>query len=408
MRQPKPDASYASTRQTRRNGPDQPLLSTFRKPRDDEPRTKPDPEPEPELNPEPATDAEPMSSSDEEDHASPSSDEEFKREKRVAGTTFDEKVAKKDEENAARRSSRSNGRGPQKRSISGVKSDREEDDDGPFSSILRSSQSQTLKRHKTAIYPSKNRLPSYARAPSSSARSTATSSPEIANRKNKLWADKDKAAETDAPSEPEELEPAFKVPMDIDISSSRRPRVRKSVKPPPTFPADSVSSTTSSKEPQTIFFDDDEYSSGLSSPLSELPSELDELDERDNREPSPRKWLCPLCKEEVDPGLLLEFEERPKQGFRQQQQFCRSHKQLSAGKEWEAHGYPEINWDGFEGRIQQHFSHLERILELRCSSYFRNRLESDRKAGTAKNLLSGDRLENMSCGYYGTKGSEKM
>jgi hypothetical protein len=348
-----------------------------------------------------------MSSSDDEDHASQSSDEEVKREERVAGTTFDEKVAKRDED-AARRSSRSNGSSPQKRTIGGVKSDREEDDDAPFSSILRSSQSQTFKRHKTNIYPSKNRLPSYARAPSSSARSTATSSPDVANSKSKFRTRKDKASETDTPPEPEELEPTFKVPMDIDISSSRRPHVRKSVKPPPTFPADSVSSTASSKEPQTISFDDDEDSSGLSSPLSELPSELGESDERDNREPSPRKWLCPLCKEEVDPGLLLEFEERPKQGFRQQQQFCRSHKQLSAGKEWEAHGYPEINWDGFEERIQQHFPHLENILELRCSSYFRNRLESDKKAGTAKNLLSGDRLENMSCGYYGTKGSEKM
>lgn len=141
--------------------------------------------------------------------------------------------------------------------------------------------------------------------------------------------------------------------------------------------------------------------SPLSSPPSSLPSENEE----------PTQALCPMCKREVDPELLKAFRAQLKQRVREQQQFCASHQQDTAEKEWESQGYPTIDWDSFEERVQKHFPALEKLLVPDCSSYYRNILDSALKSGKAQNFrltLTGDGLETMSCGYYGTKGSGKM
>lgn len=118
-----------------------------------------------------------------------------------------------------------------------------------------------------------------------------------------------------------------------------------------------------------------------------------------------------MCKKEVDPELLMRFEAQPKQRIREQQQFCASHQQNTAEQEWEAQGYPEIDWDTFDERVRKHFPDLESLLVPDCSSYYRNILDTTLKNGQAKNFrltLSGDGLETISCGYYGTKGAQKM
>ena len=116
-----------------------------------------------------------------------------------------------------------------------------------------------------------------------------------------------------------------------------------------------------------------------------------------------------MCKVEVDPEMLILFEAQPKQLIREQQQFCASHLRHTATKEWEAQGYPEIDWDTIDERIQKHFPEMERLLTPGCSSYYRNILDTAQKAGKSLRLtLAGDGIEVISCGYYGTKGAQKM
>ncbi|KAL4871622.1 RTC4-like domain-containing protein [Aspergillus spectabilis] len=123
------------------------------------------------------------------------------------------------------------------------------------------------------------------------------------------------------------------------------------------------------------------------------------------------QYLCPMCKKPVEPGLLILFQAQPKQRFRDQQVFCASHQQSSGEKEWKDKGYPTIDWEKFDQRIEAHFNDLEKLLVPDSSSYYRNVLDTTLKSGKAKNFrltLSGDGLETISCGYYGTRGSSKI
>ncbi|KAL4765744.1 RTC4 family protein [Aspergillus foveolatus] len=152
------------------------------------------------------------------------------------------------------------------------------------------------------------------------------------------------------------------------------------------------------------------------SPLSSAPSygsiDLSTENEDDSRSKfNPADYLCPMCKEPVDPGALLVFRAQPKQRIRDQRKFCESHKISSAEQEWKNAGYPTIDWDEFDQRIESHFSEIERLMVPDNSSYYRNYLKSMLKDGKAKNFalkFEGDALEALSCGYYGTRGSERM
>jgi hypothetical protein len=162
--------------------------------------------------------------------------------------------------------------------------------------------------------------------------------------------------------------------------------------------------------------DDDESLSSLSSSSSSLfPQWLREeklLRGADTaRAPkAPIDAFCPMCKEPVEPALLQEFLAQNDRRVREQQRFCHSHKQRSAEQEWREKGYPVIDWDTFDERIRGYFSALEKIL-VTGRSFYRNILDSTMKSGKAKNFrltISGDGLDNMSCGYYGSKGACKM
>ncbi|KAJ5893755.1 hypothetical protein N7495_005446 [Penicillium taxi] len=178
-------------------------------------------------------------------------------------------------------------------------------------------------------------------------------------------------------------------------------------KMPPVLPIESGSSfslmTSSSKDTQpTTVFDESSHLSGRTS-MSPLPEFKPERPE------SPREAICPLCKAPVDLGLLLIFEAQPKQRFREQVKFCASHRQATAEKEWKAQGYPEIDWDTFTERAQTHFKYIQGLVNADTPSYYRNILDSAFKSGKALRLtLEGDGVENISCGYYGTKGTQKL
>ncbi|KAJ5929127.1 hypothetical protein N7454_006975 [Penicillium verhagenii] len=207
-------------------------------------------------------------------------------------------------------------------------------------------------------------------------------------------------------SEPEIVAIKDATPVETPAPSSS-PKVRS---PSPKF-----------KLPPTISLDDSFYTSSFG---ASNPNQLNDGFSSDSalspatsiscpspsRSPSPpRKALCPMCKAEVDPELLRQFRNQPNQRLREQERFCSSHRHESATKEWEARGYPDIEWDTFEQRLDGHFPDLEKFLNPEEPSYYRNILDSAHKAGKSLRLtLDDDVIENISCGYYGSKGAQIM
>lgn len=183
------------------------------------------------------------------------------------------------------------------------------------------------------------------------------------------------------------------------------------------FPPTSSGVTSSAQIPTIFDSDDDSTDVPLSSASEAMLEEFDLMEdmflsERNETEPAaPEPSLCPWCKKSVDPEALMKFKAQPKQRVREQQRFCESHQQTTAAKEWKERGLPFIDWDNFEGRIKGHFDDLDKILVPDSSSYYRNVLDTTLKAGKAKNFrltLAGDALETICCGYYGTRGANKM
>ncbi|KAJ5746480.1 hypothetical protein N7520_011662 [Penicillium odoratum] len=397
---PRRDASQASIRLTRRGGPDGHLLSTFNKKDNDKTpdpiKREPEPVPEPERERQLSTDAEPMSTPD----AESSDSDTPQRPRREETQALGEKLAAATGYSSpaytlnTRSSTSRNTRNPLKRASSNFM----DDEDDPWS--LTSSQ-KTRKRSNQATF-AKSKPPSFSSGPNSSARSPATARSKTSSAKSAKGSKKGDSS-SDSVSE-------FRVPLHIDAPSPRKPKrdPTPQFKMPPDFQASSF--PTSSIDIQGLSSDSD--LTPLSSPSASIAEEMREhgFESKDKRSPSPpRKALCPMCKDEVDPELLKQFQAQPKQRLREQQQFCTSHKREAATKEWEVQGYPEINWDIFEKRLVGYYSNLERLLDLSGQSYYRNILDSAYKAGKSLRLtIEGDGIETISCGYYGTKGSQKM
>lgn len=319
---------------------------------------------------EPGTDDEPVSSSEDESD----DDARLKTKKTLQEKLAEQKV---DEEV----------QGGTRRTYDDMKGDGESQDERITSWTQEEKRSKKNKKNTSYSRPK-----SY---PSSSTRSAAAT-PDKRSQQSK--SDFKKKKEEDTPGK--QTFPAFKVPMQIDVLSPQKPRAgdAKGLNDPAPQASNSNSSmgTSISNDPQFMSFEDN----ASDSPLSSAPSSQ-----------GPLQSLCPMCKQEVDPELLMLFEAQPKQRIREQQQFCASHQQSTAEKDWETKGYPEINWDTFDERVQKHFQDLEKLLVPDCTSYYRNILDTTLKSGQAKNFrltLAGDGIETISCGYYGTKGAAKM
>ncbi|KAJ6190659.1 hypothetical protein N7519_000680 [Penicillium mononematosum] len=458
--QAKPDSSWASNRLTRTNAPPGHLLSTFNKPESEDAKigvaginkegvhpsveTKPEidtdaeplssgeeevEEPMPDIaqpsienRPETNTDTEPLSSpplsspppiSDEEEEEVPkssapqssiktkldidtdadplSSDEEQvgdsdasppRKEVNYTTMTLEEKLAEGN--NKAYSSPHThNGysrKGTFSRTLSAMTGSDDEDDLFFFSS-------QSHKRQRATKYASKT---SYFNRPSFPPRPTEKA--------------KEPSPVEETPKEPEET---FIMPKDIENSSFREPRGGE----------DSNSSFShgpyTMEEYEAMLLDNDSPLSSPSSSTCEQMSQLEELAAKENRKPSPpRRALCPMCHKEVDWASLELFKSQPKQRIREQVMFCESHKLRSAMDLWRERGYPNIDWDGFEERVQSYFPQLEKLLVPGAFSYYRNIFSASFAPGKARNsrvrLSDGERLETMTCGYYGTMGATKM
>lgn len=481
----KPEASFASTRLTKKNYNGPSLLSQVggRKVREDSKYGKDEEEEGSGKKKrifEPATDDEPLSSSDEIGSSAGSEDaggdfalqSSAGKENRPAQKTLEEKLAGEDAatpRTGNRTSPRKNGRNKAmdspreglkksarmqrrqspKRTFSDLVGS-DDDEDELFPSFMSSSQASKRRRNigygglKNVHVSSSFKMPS-----SSIPGSSQPEAPSPGFKKPAETPDLDEPTK-DATSEDDNS--GFKVPMEIDIASPLpKSRTRdkgnrkgahndskstfkmppgstehdvigqsspaKEFKQPLPLPNDGVSSSSlATVSARDLLFDLDEMSSlsSLSSPDSEfsLNEEDDTLLASATTVLGPSdEALCPMCKQPVDRDLLLDFLAQPKQRVREQERFCESHRKESAEQEWRDKGYPTIDWERFDERIRGHFAALEKILTPDSHSFYRNILAGEMKSGKAKNFrltLAGDGLENMSCGYYGSKGAGKM
>lgn len=427
--QAKVEASYASTHMTRRNYKGGPPLSRVNGVKlDKNSRKEENPNPKPKVKPEPGTDDEPEGSTDEDEVAANEiSDDDMcdyrgdKGRTRPSGTTLQEKIEAGDaaERERVKMPLRSSQRDYGK-SNGQTKSRKRAHDSIDVSSDeeLFPSVSQSSKRHKARTYGSKPAL-----NPPKSSMSESVEPMSIANSQDNTKAEEDPT---------EEKEEGFKFPMEIDLGSPPpRTKSRSKIKSehdvklngsckskPRAFPNDTISSSSlaaSSNNQWLIETDDSELSTPLSSCPSSFELELSRVDEGLNSAEKSKselaQSLCPVCNEEVDPELLEAFLEKPRRRVRDQLQFCDSHQRTTAKKQWQAEGFPIIDWDNFEQRIQGHFDDLEKLLVPDSPSFYHNVLVDALKSGKARNFrltLAGDGLETISCGYYGTRGSTKM
>lgn len=158
--------------------------------------------------------------------------------------------------------------------------------------------------------------------------------------------------------------------------------------------------------------------SSLSSPPSSPGVEEIETLNLAGAGPYVPKTACTICGTQVELFLKQDFEDQFNKGqqlnYKWQQRFCRYHKQHSAKELWRERGYPEIDWDGFQARLQKrkHTTHVKRVISGEIESVYRSQLEESRKKGGTKSALQAMDDEHGrkggTVGYYGPRGEKVM
>ncbi|KAM0709378.1 hypothetical protein Q7P35_003416 [Cladosporium inversicolor] len=159
------------------------------------------------------------------------------------------------------------------------------------------------------------------------------------------------------------------------------------------------------------------------SELSELDSDVEEVDPRTLNLPTPKEYVptveCKGCGKKVPLLSKQEFEDKYNNGkplsYKKWSWFCDHHKREDARQIWQERGYPEIQWDSIEKRLRAHHDRLLAVLEKRSTSVYRDRLQkrvdsgSTRSAAAAYIPSSSDDGElEIKPGYYGSKGEKLM
>lgn len=121
---------------------------------------------------------------------------------------------------------------------------------------------------------------------------------------------------------------------------------------------------------------------------------------------------CPLCKDRVERSFLEGFENAKRLNMRQQARFCKAHRARTAEVEWEAKGYPKIDWEHFDRRLAKFHTDLENILRGKKPSYYQNAFENHLKSGQDRTLqqkyMGESAMDGLDPGYYGSKGAKLM
>lgn len=180
------------------------------------------------------------------------------------------------------------------------------------------------------------------------------------------------------------------------------------------------SSKTTSSLPSTSL-DDSSDTSTLSSPPSEMEI-IDVSPTQKNVEYVTHAALvfaqegsapkCPLCNERVDSLFFEEWTGGRRLTIRQQVDFCRAYKKHMAGNEWRKQGFPHIDWQCLDERLNKYHYAIDDILQGRRFSFYRNVFEDLVKSGKDRKLrttiLHGDGFEESTPGYYGSRGARVM
>jgi hypothetical protein len=118
-----------------------------------------------------------------------------------------------------------------------------------------------------------------------------------------------------------------------------------------------------------------------------------------------------MCNKPVQTkDLELFVAECPTMTMRDQQRFCRQHKKAEGEAEWTLRGYPKIDWDTLDKRMNNFRGDIVWLLERPEKSWFRSALEQRVDAGKGRNLtkLTISEMRDISVGYYGTRGLRVM
>ncbi|KAL1585923.1 hypothetical protein WHR41_04991 [Cladosporium halotolerans] len=162
------------------------------------------------------------------------------------------------------------------------------------------------------------------------------------------------------------------------------------------------------------------------SELSELDSGVEEVDPRTLDLPEPKEYVattdCAICGASVPVLLRQEFEDRYNHGkalsYKWQQRFCRHHKADAARRIWSERAYPEVDWEGLDGRLKAQHGRLVDVMEGRAPSVYRERLQNLVNTKTTRSAVSafneagaGKKVEDelqVKPGYYGPRGEKMM
>ncbi|KAI1359928.1 RTC4-like domain-containing protein [Xylaria arbuscula] len=152
------------------------------------------------------------------------------------------------------------------------------------------------------------------------------------------------------------------------------------------------------------FFDDSSSLGATTVPGESQDTSWDHLEtEETEGTTTPR---CPMCHQEVDRELLEKYSTQGKMSVKQQTTFCRSHKRKSAAKLGAEKGYPNIDWETLDRRLNSHRKFLQEILEGTQASHYRDILKERVDSGKNRTLLKSH--DNLTPGYYGPKGLQVM
>ncbi|SPJ83748.1 uncharacterized protein FTOL_10264 [Fusarium torulosum] len=153
-----------------------------------------------------------------------------------------------------------------------------------------------------------------------------------------------------------------------------------------------------------------EQAGSVSSPIL---SDLDQLsDAESNNEVlfeneenlEDRMAQCPWCGEQVSEQALKEYSKGKRLNVQMQTRFCAKHKKETAMETWRERGYPHIDWDRLEGRLDDHRNYLIRIVDGK-QSHFRDILAEKVETGQGRSLKKEG---NLNPGYYGPRGCKLM
>ncbi|KAI9656447.1 MAG: hypothetical protein M1829_000406 [Trizodia sp. TS-e1964] len=155
---------------------------------------------------------------------------------------------------------------------------------------------------------------------------------------------------------------------------------------------------------------DSELSTPPESPNSDSPIEQPKFNFLSSAK-SPSVSLCPMCKQIVEPALFQSYDTGGRMNVRKQRELCTAHRRNSARHEWDARGYPTIDWQKFQVRVEQFYGVLDNILRGKQKSHFREALRIKVDMGntiTLKKSIMTTEFRVLTPGYYGPRGARAM